>query len=296
MSLYLGVDFASIDGNRPIDWAKAKAAGCRFVIIRGTFQDWIDPAWAAEHDRAYRAGMLVGAYMMPHYGVNGPTVEKQVGVLRKAIGAIGPGFFPPALDVEFSGGTAKTGRTRAELVELVDQFVIALRDTFGVLPMIYTSARVWDGQDADSLNADTIDMTGRAVAGCVPWLARYPLNYRLPAVGDDASEKAWVESLPRPPVPKLWGWSLIHQYQGDARWFAGTIGQCDMNRLFDLRAGLGGPGVRWLQRRLGMPEDNGGMFDTETLSAVVRFQREHGLSADGIVGPATFSRVAWANP
>lgn len=294
MSLFLGVDLASVDGNKPIDWAKARMAGCRFAIIRAGFGSWTDPAFKAEADRARAVGIIVGAYLMPSYG-KGVSVATQVQAFKRATD-LKPGDFPPALDVEFSGGTAKTGRSRAELVSLVYDFVEAIRDEFGVSPLLYTSARVWDGEDADSLNADSLVLADDEWRDCVPWLARYPYNYRLPAVGDDASEKAVAEGLPMPPVPKLWGYCRIHQYQGDARGFGGAIGQCDMNRFFSMAQGSTGPGVAWMQRRLGMAEGTPGVFDEVAGAAFEQFQCANSLTADRIMGPATFSHLAWANP
>lgn len=296
MSLYVGVDFAGIDGNKPIGWAAAKAAGCRFVIIRGGYGAWTDPAFRAEVQRARDVGLIVSAYLMPIYAKGAPSVTSQVAPFRRAILPIGPGQFPPALDVEFSGGTAKTGRTRRELLELVRDFVIEMRSVFGVAPLLYTSGRVWDGEDADSLDADRSDVDLSALRDCVPWLARYPYNYKLPAVGDDVDEKAIAERLPMPPVPKLWGYCRIHQYQGDARSFAKTIGQCDMNRFFADKPGDHGPGVSWSQRRLGMAESTPGVLDGVTGIALERFQAANGLTADRIMGPQTFSHLAWSQP
>ena len=46
-----------------------------------------------------------------------------------------------------------------------------------------------------------------------------------------------------------------------------------------------GPGVRALQRRLGLSAD--GMYGPQTKRAVKRYQRRHGLAADGVAGPQT---------
>ena len=46
-----------------------------------------------------------------------------------------------------------------------------------------------------------------------------------------------------------------------------------------------GPGVRALQRKLGVPAD--GVYGPQTKRAVKRYQRRHGLTPDGIAGPQT---------
>ena len=55
-----------------------------------------------------------------------------------------------------------------------------------------------------------------------------------------------------------------------------------------LQAGMQGPDVAWLRKRLGVakagPRD---LFDAPLRERVVAFQRDHGLAADGVVGPLT---------
>jgi hypothetical protein len=52
-----------------------------------------------------------------------------------------------------------------------------------------------------------------------------------------------------------------------------------------VKRGYRGPGVRLIQRRLGLTAD--GVFGPLTERAVKRFQRRQGLVADGVVGPIT---------
>jgi len=51
--------------------------------------------------------------------------------------------------------------------------------------------------------------------------------------------------------------------------------------------GMNGPEVQQLQRLLGLTPD--GLFGPATQAAVVAFQRQHKLGADGIVGPQTWA-------
>jgi hypothetical protein len=57
----------------------------------------------------------------------------------------------------------------------------------------------------------------------------------------------------------------------------------------DLERGAKGPRVAFVQKVLGQHVDR--IFGKQTKRAVKRFQRRHGLTADGIVGPATWSAL-----
>ena len=57
-----------------------------------------------------------------------------------------------------------------------------------------------------------------------------------------------------------------------------------------LSLGSTGKAVKQLQRKLGVKPVSG-YFGTETRRAVKRFQRRHGLTADGVAGPATLSKL-----
>lgn len=56
-----------------------------------------------------------------------------------------------------------------------------------------------------------------------------------------------------------------------------------------LRIGATGPDVRYLQGKLGVPQD--GIFGPATLAVVKTFQAQNGLVADGVVGPSTWSHL-----
>jgi hypothetical protein len=57
-----------------------------------------------------------------------------------------------------------------------------------------------------------------------------------------------------------------------------------------LKKGSTGEDVKWLQaalRKLGYPAEVDGVFGEETFEALKTFQQDHGLTVDGICGPAT---------
>lgn len=290
--MYLGIDTASVAGNKAINWSAARAAGCQYAILRGTYITWADPTWKLEADRARAQGITVGAYLFPVMSVSAPSPEAQVAAFFGAVGPLAASDLPPTLDVELADGVAKTGRSRTELLVWIRAAVEALKQAYGVPPMIYTSARIWDGQDPDSLDVDGLDVPVPELVDCPLWLARYPFKTGIDAV----THAAQVNAIQLPPVPRAWVdasnvW--IHQYQGDARAFPGFNGAVDLNRFFHLTRGAKGERVRWLQRVLGVLVD--GDFGPATQQAVIAFQAQHQLTADGIVGPKTFARLCWAN-
>lgn len=288
--MYLGIDIASVDKNKHIDWAAARASGCQYAVMRGTYITWADPTWSREADRARAEGLTVGPYLFPVMNRDAPEPEAQVAAFRHAVGPLSNKDLPPAFDVEFRHGIAATGRTRRQLLEWIRAAVAALKGTYGVPPILYTSARVWDGEDTDALDVDGLGVPTPELVECPLWLARYPYKEDIEAV----TRPATVDSLQLPPVPKAWVDATnvwIHQYQGDARKLPGFDSTVDLNRFFHLTRGAKGERVRWLQRKLAISVD--GDFGVDTHEAVIRFQHEHELVADGIVGPKTFARLCW---
>jgi general secretion pathway protein A len=68
-----------------------------------------------------------------------------------------------------------------------------------------------------------------------------------------------------------------------------------------VRVGARGPAVDWVRARVSpgataTANANGDdLFDTTLADAVLRFQRTHGLAADGVVGPETLFALAAAD-
>lgn len=285
--MYLGIDIASVDGNKQIDWIQAKQIGVRFAIFRGTYITWADPTWTKEAQRAKDAGMLVGAYMFPVMDKKHPDAKAQVRAFCDAV-KLTKFDFPPILDVEFPGGIEATGHTRPELLDWIRAAVAEFKNILSVWPMLYTSARVWDDVDTDSLHAPP---TPELVL-CPLWLARYPWKTRINA-HVDATE---VDAVAMLTVPASWGQGnvWIHQYQGDAINLPGFTATSDLNRFFDLKLGASGPRVAWAQKKLGITAD--GSFGSGTDTSVKSFQALHNLTQDGVIGPRTFAALCWIFP
>jgi hypothetical protein len=189
-----------------------------------------------------------------------------------------------------------------------------LEDAFGVLPMLYTSARVWDGEDEDSLDADRVPMPD--LVDCPLWLARYPYKIRIASHHLPAER----DGLLVPPVPKQLGdasdvW--FHQYQGDAVGFPGFSSTVDLNRFFPISWSAYMDAkvkpvekTKWVQRKLNaattklagakpgrnaftlLVED--GDWGQRTDRALREFQSLNRIPGTGIVDVRTFCALSWA--
>lgn len=291
-----GIDYASVDGNRPPNWSAFTAAGGSFAWLRASFA-YYDPghkAWRLVPDPAFErdwdaipAGITRGAYMGPAVMAS-YSPEEQVAVFAAAIDATGsklkPGIdFPPCLDIEFPQGIAGTGLSREGVLQWIRDAVGAMRATFGCWPIIYTSGRVWNDTDSDCLgNPPAPDLVQ-----CPLWLARYAYKTRIPAVLPPVYAP--------PPVPTPWGdqW-FLHQGQGDALGVPGFSSTVDISVFRTAKRGDKGGHVSWLQEKLKIVDGYGtDVFEGDTEMHVEILQEEHGLVVDGVVGVKTFCAAAW---
>jgi GH25 family lysozyme M1 (1,4-beta-N-acetylmuramidase) len=284
-----GIDEASVDGNKKADWVRARDQGeIRFAIIRSNYGTWEDTAFKRDWPKIKAAGLVRGPYLFLRYGTGkGFDPVAQAKALIKTVGPLGPGDLPPTLDVEFPGGRAKTGLTVKQCMAATRAAWKVLKDYYGVAPIIYTSARVWHEDLHDAPASDLIESP--------LWVTRY--LPRTPAKAPFARDaKFFAKGRFDPRVPTPWGdrtnW-WIHQYQGDARGFPGFL-QVDMNRFNTMSSGASGDRVKWVQRRLGVPES--GTFDTATALALRALKQKVGLPASDVVDPRTFAFLCWLNP
>jgi GH25 family lysozyme M1 (1,4-beta-N-acetylmuramidase) len=288
--MIFGIDTASVaNSGVTIDWKKVRAAGASFAFHRSNWGDVVDPTFKKNFPRMLDAGLVSMPYMfLRHPGPKGlgPSIEAQCEALSRAVSAAG-GMTSgvPVLDVEFPGkGRADTGLSADQLMGRVVAAAEIIRDQFGSL-ILYTSARV--------MREDLNDIPFPEWMRDLPlWLARYYFKSGPYVMNADA----FKDGKNSPPSPKGYddnSWWL-HQLQGDASGFPGCgSSNVDMNRFNPLTKGDKGARVRWMQRRLGVRVD--GNFGAATESALMVFQRQWNLVADGIVGPRTFAELCTHN-
>jgi GH25 family lysozyme M1 (1,4-beta-N-acetylmuramidase) len=298
--MLLGLDYASIDDNAAPNWALAKqpsADGSRltFVNMRAAYGDWADTTFIRDWAGVKAAGLVRGAYLYPRYK-NGQgqivPIASQIDAMKRAIAAAGGMVagvdLPPALDIESAGGPGAFGCTPEQALDWYRELWTAMRTAFGVIPMIYTSGRVWAEDLHNQMAPD--------LATSPAWLAKpWPWKVRTTAQRDIS--KAFSGGAYDPQVPIPWGggnWWL-HQYQGDAINWPGFSNTVDCNRFNLMKLGVApGSRVSWVQRRVGTAPD--GIYGPATDAAVKAFQAKHKLTADGVIGPVTFAALCWATP
>jgi lysozyme len=281
---FFGVDTADWE-NQNADWLRAKAqVPIDFAIIRasggGAPDNYFRRTWPELKD----AGLVRGAYLFlvfPRQGAWPSSPVTQARAFIKTVGNLDESDLAPALDVE-ADTWQNTGMKPPQLLEGVRAAWKTLRDYYGAAPIIYTSRRVW------------IEVLGNLPAPDLAesplWVKDYPYKLRTPA-HYDPQPFASGQLDPRMPAP--WGDAAswwIHQYQGDALGLPGFSRTVDMNRFNTTVSGASGDRVRWVQRRLGIPQS--GAFDAATERELRAFQNKKGIDADGVINPRTFAYLS----
>jgi lysozyme len=129
-----GMDVSYYQGT--IDWAKVKADGVQYAIIRvsdglNTPDTKFDSYWAGSR----AAGVLHGAYQFFE-----PSQDPiaQADMLLAKIGTLKPDDLPPTIDVEVTGGL-----TPAQVGAKVKQWIAHVKAAVGRDPIVYTGMYFW---------------------------------------------------------------------------------------------------------------------------------------------------------
>lgn len=287
----IGIDYASVDGGAVPDFAAAKAAGVRFAIPRAIYGRrvanqsdkapvFIDPVWKRDKDAIVAAGLKRGAYLFLCYekpGVQTPSPEMQVQVFADYVKLDPKLDFVPWLDVEEASPTMTGEQMYEWTLRAASKFV----ELYGVWPGIYTSARVWS-ENLKNHSPGPLLKCPLWLAKPWPWLTKTPMHM-------DGAE-AYLPKI----IPEWSNQWFLYQYQGDATHCPGFTSTVDANRPRVFGKGSKGAHVVWTQQRLRIKDD--GIFGDQTEGAVKKFQTDHGLAADGIVGVNTFGPLGWQMP
>ncbi len=145
-----GIDVSTYQGT--IDWAKVKADGVEFAIIR--VSDGLnspDSKFAANWSGAKAAGIIRGAYQ---YFEPGQDPIAQADMLLAKIGTPMPDDLPPTIDVEATGG-----QTPAVVAARVKQWIDHVKAAVGKDPIVYTGFYFW---------RDSVGGARRSSVGAVP--------------------------------------------------------------------------------------------------------------------------------
>lgn len=189
---FLGIDV--FHGNGTIDWnaVKADPQNIHFVYIKatqGTTDQ--DPEYATNIQGATAAGFATGAY---HFFSLTSDAQSQADNFIQQVGATYPYKLPPAFDYEVN----VTSDTAASVLASVQTWLTAVKNKWGITPVIYTSVNYW------------------SQLGNPPGFEQYPL---------------WLANYNpgMPPVPGSWTQWAIWQYSESGS-VNGVTGDVDMNK------------------------------------------------------------------
>jgi hypothetical protein len=261
MSLW-GVD---ISNHQPgADLAKAKAAGCSFVFAKATEgATYADPYFAGFRTKAAQLGLPLGAY---HFARPQPgrTGAQEAGAFLHVVGTVRAGELPCVLDLE----DTKIGPQAT--ADWALEWLLAVHRATGVRPMVYTYSAFAAAKLFPAAQLATYPLTADAIHKHNDYFATQCPG-TLPVTTIRERVRVALATPPLPPAPKP------------------VVPTKGLNvKLIDLRdvsPYVTGPGVKPLQRLLGIPAD--GLAGPSTRAALVAAQKRCGLTADAVFGPST---------
>ncbi|HEY4199460.1 MAG TPA: GH25 family lysozyme [Devosiaceae bacterium] len=129
-----GIDIARYQGR--IDFDRVRATGTHFVYMKATEgNDYVDPAFFDNWQRAKTSGMAFGAY---HFMTWCSTAAEQAAWFIKNVPA-DPAALPPVLDLEWNNHSSCTKKfSKEDIIEKVRVMLAAMEAHTGKLPIIYT--------------------------------------------------------------------------------------------------------------------------------------------------------------
>ena len=136
----VGVDVSKYQAD--IDMNKLKEQNIQFVYIKATEgSDLQDDRFAGNWENAKKAGLLSGAYHFFSFDSEGRTQAEN---FIKTVGADIKGRLLPVVDVQYYGDREQNPPEKEAVVRELNIFLEMLENEYGVKPMIYTTAGVYD--------------------------------------------------------------------------------------------------------------------------------------------------------
>lgn len=287
-----GIDYASVDGNKPPAIAMSKADGNTFVYQRASGDGFriIEDLHFKRDRKAWRqAGIPHGGYLImcwPTKKKKVPEPETQAQGLIDAVGELLPGELPPCLDIEFGAikGRVNGVLSARQAIEWCERAFAVLERVYGVVS-VYTSHRVW--------RDDLLGLPSKTLGKCPLWIKTgYLQNYRTPPNLENYIGYTGNPLLTPAPWRENTAGAWLNQIQGDAKGSVGFTSTTDINLFLMMRQGEKSERVKWVQEIVGAKTD--GDFGPKTATLVKTFQSGAKLAADGIVGAKSFAALCAA--
>jgi GH25 family lysozyme M1 (1,4-beta-N-acetylmuramidase) len=265
-----GIDVSNYQGK--IDWAKVKASGISFVIIRaGWGKTNIDPKFRANIEGALNVGLDVGVYWFL-YAKNENDIVLNAKKCYEVIEPYRKGITMKVwADWEYDSDKYKPGLSKATRTEWVKKFCEEMKK-YAYSVGVYANP--------DYLKSKFND------------LSEYPLWLAYYATSKGKYEPLMWQYTSSGHVDGIVGRVDIDTYYGEAS--SSSPAPAKKNYPI-IRSESSGEYVKLLQSIL---KDYGydcgpidGMFGPKTYKAVTKFQRDKGLDPDGIVGPLTWGEL-----
>ena len=136
----IGVDISSYQAD--VDMEKLKEQDIRFVYIKASEGSKLqDDKFASNWENALKAGLPSGAYHFFSFDSPGSTQAEN---FIKAVGDDIKGRLLPVIDVEYYGDKEKNPPEKEDVIRELTVFLNAVEDKYGVKPMIYTGAGIYE--------------------------------------------------------------------------------------------------------------------------------------------------------
>lgn len=182
-----------------VNWFTVYAAGASFAYCKATQGTFKDPLFTSHWKGIKAAGLLRGAY---HWFLPGLSLVAQADAVFAAVGVLGEGDLPVAIDIERDGKGPDGVQDTPDDIRATDlhaeELANLIRERTQKKPLVYSYSYYLDDRNIE-------------VAKCPLWIADY-------------------RSGP-PTLPPGWSTWSFHQYAGDSGRHPGVSGPCDLNRF-----------------------------------------------------------------